>query len=172
MHKKMQIMDEISMDRSVTRIAHEILEQNKGLDNVVLVGILTRGVTLANRIAQKLEQIENTLLKVIALDARPYRDDTEACVRKPIEGLNISGRVVVLIDDVLYTGRTARAAMDAILLSGRAKRIQLATLIDRGHRELPIRPDFVGKNIPTNRGEEIAVKLKEVDKEDGVWICN
>jgi pyrimidine operon attenuation protein / uracil phosphoribosyltransferase len=172
LNKKTQIMDEKSMDRSITRMAHEILERNRGLEDVVLVGILTRGVTLANRVAQKLQQIEGIRPETLPLDATPYRDDIVAGTHCPVAGLNVSGRTVVLVDDVLYTGRTVRAAMDAILLTGRAKMIQFATLIDRGHRELPIRPDFIGKNVPTGRDEEIIVQFREVDDEDGVFICD
>jgi pyrimidine operon attenuation protein / uracil phosphoribosyltransferase len=172
LNKKAQIMDGKSMERSITRMAHEILERNKGLEDVVLVGILTRGVTLANRVAEKLRQIEGVQPKTLPLDARPYRDDVGTGVQRPVDGLDVSGRIVVLVDDVLYTGRTVRAAMDAILLTGRAKMIQFATLIDRGHRELPIRPDFIGKNVPTGHDEEIVVQFREVDEEDGVWICD
>ncbi len=172
MNKKAQIMDGTSMGRSITRMAHEILERNKGLDGVVLVGILTRGATLAERIAEKLYAIESVRPLVQPLDARPYRDDISTGVRHPVEGLNVSNQTVVLVDDVLYTGRTVRAALDAILLTGRANMIQLATLIDRGHRELPIRPDFVGKNVPTGKDEEILVRFEEVDGENGVWICD
>ncbi len=172
MNKKAQIMDSLSMGRSITRIAHEILERNKGLDGVIFVGILTRGATLANRIAEKLYDIEGIRPEVESLDARPYRDDVALGERYPVEGLRVSNRTVVLVDDVLYTGRTVRAALDAILLTGRANMVQLATLIDRGHRELPIRPDFIGKNVPTGREEEILVRFQEVDNEDGVWICD
>lgn len=162
------------MKRSMSRMAHEILERNKGLVNVTLVGIQTRGAYLADRIADKLLEIEGVRPEVFHLDARPYRDDlpTFEGVRPPVPGLNVQNKTVVLVDDVLYTGRTIRAAMDAVMATGRANMVQLAVLVDRGHRELPIRPDFVGKNVPTAKDEVIAVMVKEVDEEDGVWIVN
>ncbi|OFW77969.1 MAG: bifunctional pyr operon transcriptional regulator/uracil phosphoribosyltransferase [Alicyclobacillus sp. RIFOXYA1_FULL_53_8] len=172
--KKTQILEAISMQRSMSRMAHEILERNKGLTQVALIGIQTRGAYLANRIAEKLLEIEGIRPDVFHLDARPYRDDlpTFEGVRPPVPGLRIQDKTVVLVDDVLYTGRTVRAAMDAVMATGRARMIQLAVLVDRGHRELPIRPDFVGKNVPTARDEVISVHVKEVDGEDGVWIDN
>lgn len=171
MTPKAQIMDSLAMQRSITRMAHEILERNKGLAEVTLVGILTRGASLAERIANKLAEIEGERPPAQSLDARPYRDDIEATgERHPVPGLDVHGKTVVLVDDVLYTGRTVRAALDAIMATGRANQVQLAVLVDRGHRELPIRPDFVGKNVPTGRDEEIIVRLSEVDGEDGVWI--
>ena len=172
MQKKAQIMDATGMSRSITRMAHEVLERNKGLDNLVLVGILTRGAVLADRIADRLLDIEGLRPAVRHLDARPYRDDlgTQNQPRPSVAGLDVADKVVVLVDDVLYTGRTVRAAMDAIMATGRARMVQLAALVDRGHRELPIRPDFVGKNVPTARDEAIAVRLTERDGEDSVWI--
>ena len=172
--KKTQILEAISMQRSMSRMAHEILERNKGLTQVALIGIQTRGAYLADRIADKLLEIEGIRPDVFHLDARPYRDDlpTFEGVRPPVPGLRIQDKTVVLVDDVLYTGRTVRAAMDAVMATGRARMIQLAVLVDRGHRELPIRPDFVGKNVPTARDEVISVHVKEVDGEDGVWIDN
>lgn len=155
-------------------MAHEILERNKGLQNVFLIGIQTRGATLADRIADKLLDIEGVRPSVFHLDARPYRDDVAVhnLSRQPIANLDIQDKVVVLVDDVLYTGRTVRAAIDAIMSTGRARMVQLAALIDRGHRELPIRADYVGKNVPTSKDEAIAVHLQEVDEEDGVWIVD
>lgn len=172
--KKTQILEAISMQRSMSRMAHEILERNKGLTQVALIGIQTRGAYLADRIADKLLEIEGIRPDVFHLDARPYRDDlpTFEGVRLPVPGLRIQDKTVVLVDDVLYTGRTVRATMDAVMATGRARMIQLAVLVDRGHRELPIRPDFVGKNVPTARDEVISVHVKEVDGEDGVWIDN
>ena len=172
--KKTQILEATSMKRSMTRMAHEILERNKGLGGVVLIGIETRGAVLAERIADKLLEIEGVQPEVVRLNARPYRDDlTEnAGTRPPVPGLEVQNKIVVLVDDVLYTGRTVRAAMDAVMATGRPKMIQLAVLVDRGHRELPIRPDFVGKNVPTARDESIAVFVAEVDNEDGIWIVN
>jgi pyrimidine operon attenuation protein/uracil phosphoribosyltransferase len=175
MQKKAQIMDAAAMRRSITRMAHEILERNRGLDNVVVVGIETRGVPLAERIADKLLEIEGVRPTVHALDPRPFRDDADPRQRQSETGLpvqDVQDKIVVLVDDVLYTGRTVRAALDALMTAGRARMVQLAALIDRGHRELPIRPDYVGKNVPTARDEEIVVQLREVDAEDSVWICD
>lgn len=161
------------MRRSVTRMAHEVLERNKGLDDVVVVGILTRGAVLADRLARRLREIEGGAVSVFHLDARPYRDDVAGTpTRDPVPGLDIVDKRVVLVDDVLYTGRTVRAALDALLSTGRARNVQLAALIDRGHRELPIRADFVGKNVPTARDESISVHFTERDGEDGVWIVH
>lgn len=167
-----QIMDDAAMRRSMTRMAHEILERNKGLDNVVLVGIVTRGVALATRIAQKLADIEGDSVPCLTLNPASYRDDrNDEDKERTVPTLDVAGRKIVLVDDVLYTGRTVRAALDAIMHAGRAEAIQLATLVDRGHRELPIRPDFVGKNVPTSRDEQVIVRLVEVDGQDGVWIA-
>ncbi|MFO2549753.1 bifunctional pyr operon transcriptional regulator/uracil phosphoribosyltransferase PyrR [Alicyclobacillus cycloheptanicus] len=172
MSTQTQILDATAMERSMTRMAHEILEKNKGLDGVVVVGIKTRGAVLAERIADKLERIEGIRPPVLDLDVRPYRDDVRASTgaRPPVAGLVVEDRTVVLVDDVLYTGRTVRAALDAVMATGRPRYVQLASLIDRGHRELPIRPDFVGKNVPTSRDESVSVRMREVDGEDGVWI--
>ena len=160
--------------RALARIAHEVLERNEGAEDVLLVGIQTRGVHLARRLADNIERFEGKRLEVGALDPRLYRDDPGEAARQPVRPTelpsSIEGRPVVLVDDVLYTGRTTRAAMDALLDFGRASRVQLAVLVDRGHRELPIRPDYVGKNIPTARDEEVQVRLKEVDGEDSVVL--
>lgn len=166
------ILDGVAMQRSITRMSHEVLERNKGLDGVVLIGIKTRGAVLGDRIAQKMAQIEGKAPNVWHLDVRPYRDDVKGAEprRNPVEGLDVEGRTVVLVDDVLYTGRTVRAALDAVMATGRPRLVQLAALIDRGHRELPVRPDFIGKNVPTSREESVAVRFTEVDGEDGVWI--
>ena len=171
-----KIMDEIAIRRALTRIAHEILEKNKGGENCVLVGIRTRGVHLAKRIADKIIEIENVPVPVGELDVTPYRDDLSQAKprRKEDESAAdhppIRDRKVILCDDVLYTGRTVRAAMDALIDWGRPRMIQLAVLIDRGRRELPIRADYVGKNVPSSRQEQIEVLLSEVDGTDAVII--
>jgi pyrimidine operon attenuation protein/uracil phosphoribosyltransferase len=165
--------DEIA--RSIRRIAHEIVENNKGTGGLVLVGLLTRGYPLAHRLAAAIEEFEHVRVPVGKLDIGLYRDDIGTRTDPPrlrpseIPG-DIDGATVVLVDDVLYTGRSIRAAMDALLDFGRPRRVRLATLIDRGHRELPISPDFVGKNIPTRQGEDVQVRLAEVDGVDGVFI--
>lgn len=170
------LMDETAIRRALTRIAHEIVERNKGIDNVLLVGIRTRGIYLAERLAMLIEEIEGKPVEVIDLDITAYRDDRRSAGRSKADsgvrgcGLNVEGRRILLLDDVLYTGRTIRAAMDAVMDCGRPEVIQLAVLVDRGHRELPIRPDFVGKNVPTSRQEEIEVSLAEVDGDDKVTI--
>lgn len=160
--------------RSVTRIAHEILEKNRGAENLYIVGIWTRGVPLAARVASRIKEIEGVEVPFGTLDITFHRDDLgEKGMKQPektelIEP--VDGKTVVLVDDVLFTGRTARAAIDALLDFGRPAAIQLAVLVDRGHRELPIRPDYVGKNIPTSKSETVRVHLKEIDGEDGVFI--
>lgn len=175
------IMDETAIRRALTRIAHEILEKNKGIEDCVLVGIRTRGVYLAQRIAERINEIEGTPIPWGELDVTPYRDDREEKAVKSSkskdkkltmapEDLSIHDKKVILCDDVLYTGRTIRAAMDALMDCGRPRMIQLAVLADRGHRELPIRPDYVGKNVPTSKHEEIEVALKETDAKDEVTI--
>ncbi len=164
------IMDEPAMRRSLTRIAHEIIEHNKGTDNIILVGIKTRGLPLAKRLAGIIEQVEGTKIPVYVLDISQFRDDLEK--RHPLAktDLPVKNKKVILVDDVLFSGRTVRAAMDAIMYTGRAKEIQLAVLVDRGHRELPIRADYVGKNIPSSLQESVSVKIKEIDGIDGVDI--
>jgi len=166
------IFDQEAINRSLKRIAHEILEKNRSLNDVVLVGIKTRGVFLAERLSKLVHQFENVELPFLALDVRGYRDDvkreTTASLEEPEMALNEKN--VIIVDDVLYTGRTIRAAMEAVLEYGRPRSIQLATLIDRGHRELPIRADYIGKNIPTSRTESVNVFLREIDGEDLVVI--
>ncbi len=175
MEFKTLIMDEQAMHRALVRIAHEIIERNKGVDNVVIVGIQRRGVTLAHRIAAHIKRIEGIEVTVGVLDITLYRDDLNGDV-VPAQNSNsqlnidIVNKKVVLVDDVLYTGRTIRAALDALIDFGRPKAIQLAVLIDRGHRELPIRADYIGKNIPTSLSEEIAVHVQEFDHEERVII--
>ena len=175
MKEKAQLMDEKAISRAITRVSHEIIERNKGIENVVLVGIKTRGVPIANRIAKKIESIEGVAINTGQIDITLYRDDLkEIDVDPVINGssidFDINNKVVVLVDDVLYTGRTVRAALDAIMDVGRPNSIQLAVLVDRGHRELPIRADYVGKNVPTSRHEIISVMLDEIDKQDSVTI--
>lgn len=174
-HEKAQIMDADAIRRALTRIAHEILEKNQGTKDLVLVGIRRRGVPLARKIAQIIKEIEGTSVPLGILDITLYRDDLsqlgyQPLVRKTEVPFDITGKKVVLVDDVLYTGRTVRAALDALIDLGRPKLIQLAVLIDRGHRELPIRADFVGKNVPTSRKEEISVSVQEIDGVDRVAI--
>ena len=165
------ILSSSDISRAITRIAHEILEKNQGAGNLVLVGIRTRGVTLAKRLQEKIQGIENVLVDLGVLDITLYRDDLGAGKNPPQLkateiAFSIKGKDVILCDDVLFTGRTIRAAFDALMDFGRPASIQLAVLIDRGHRELPIRPDFVGKNIPTSKTMSVKVKLKEDDEGD------
>jgi pyrimidine operon attenuation protein/uracil phosphoribosyltransferase len=169
------LLDAGEIRRAVTRIAHEILERNKGPGAIVLVGIAARGDDLARRLAAEVLRIEGVEVPVGSLDITFYRDDIGLRAEAPEVhqtdiGFDISGRAVVLVDDVLFTGRTIRAALDALVDFGRPRSIQLAVLVDRGHRELPIRPDFVGKNVPTRRDEDVAVRLVEVDGEDAVVV--
>jgi pyrimidine operon attenuation protein/uracil phosphoribosyltransferase len=173
MSKSTKILDQKNFERTIIRFAHEILEKNKGAGNLVLVGIRTRGEFLARRIANKIKEIEHREVQVGLLDITLYRDDLRENLSQPIlKGTDIqfdvSGKDVILIDDVLFTGRTIRAALDELVDLGRPASIQLAVLIDRGHRELPIRADFVGKNIPTSVNEKVKVSMKEVDGEDSV----
>lgn len=171
-----QILSADDIRRAVTRVAHEIAERNEGVKQIVLVGVRRRGVPLAQRIASILLDFEGVRVPVGSLDITLYRDDLALRGPTPVVHstsipVDITGRVVVLVDDVLYTGRTVRAALDALSDFGRPERIQLAVLVDRGHRELPIRADFVGKNVPTAREERIETKLTEVDQtDDGVFI--
>ena len=171
------VMDREVIDRSLTRIAYEILEKNKGTSNLVLVGIRTGGIYLAQRLQKIISGIEGAEIPLGVLDITLYRDDISISKKKPSLGktqipFSLDDKKVILIDDVLFTGRTIRAAMDALIDFGRPKMIQLAVLIDRGHRELPIRADFVGKNIPSARDEEIKVRLIESDGIDEVIIIN
>ena len=165
--KKKQLMDGDALRRALTRIAHEILERNKGVEDLVLVGIRTRGVPLAKRLAAAIAQIEGAEVPVGGLDITLYRDDLSTLAYNPIVhgtdiDFDINGKKVILVDDVLYTGRTIRAALDAMIDMGRPKAVQLAVLIDRGHRELPIRADYAGKNVPTSRKEDVQVSLTEM----------
>jgi pyrimidine operon attenuation protein/uracil phosphoribosyltransferase len=173
--EKAEIVDADGLRRIVTRIAHEIVERNKGVDDLVLIGIRRRGVPLAERMARKIQEFEGRQPALGILDITLYRDDLSAVSPQPVVGtteipVDINGKVAVLVDDVLYTGRTVRAAMDALIDHGRPRSIQLAVVIDRGHRELPIRADYVGKNVPTSKKEVIGVKLAEIDGGDSVVI--
>ena len=173
--QKAKIMDEKAITRAITRISHEIIERNKGIENVVLIGIKTRGIPVAQRIASKIESIEGQKIQTGQMDITLYRDDLSKKQIDPVVNgtkidFDITDKTVVLVDDVLYTGRTVRSALNALMDVGRPRAIQLAVLVDRGHRELPIRADYVGKNVPTSKSEIISVKLKECDAEDSVSI--
>jgi pyrimidine operon attenuation protein/uracil phosphoribosyltransferase len=175
MKAKAVIMDEQAIDRALTRISHEIIEKNKGISDIALVGIKSRGVPLARMLAEKIEATLGVKPEIGILDITLYRDDlTEKSQIAVVEGscidFDVTQKTIILIDDVLYTGRTIRAALDAVIDIGRPKRIQLAVLIDRGHRELPIRADYVGKNVPTSKSEMIKVSLAEMDGHTAVDI--
>ncbi|EDU36023.1 phosphoribosyl transferase domain protein [Clostridium sporogenes ATCC 15579] len=172
---KAVIMDEVKIKRSITRISHEIIEKNKGGQDIVLVGIKRRGVPIAKRIAENIKNFEGIDISVGILDISLYRDDLSELSQDPIVknnklDIDIKDKKIILVDDVIYTGRTVRAAIQAIFDNGRPGKIQLAVLVDRGHRELPIRPDYVGKNIPTSLSEAILVELNEIDGNDSVKI--
>ena len=178
---KAQIMDQPSFERTLIRIAHQIIEKNHGVDNVCLVGIKTRGVPLANRIAANIEQIEGVRLPVGELDITLYRDDLTPEFESPVISdsnipFSVTDKTIILVDDVIFTCRTARAAMDALIAHGRPAKIQLFCMIDRGHAELPIKANYIGKNIPTSLSEVVSVKLDETDGETNVSIlekvCN
>lgn len=177
MRKKTLIMDERQVQRTVMRMAHEIIERNKGVEDVVLVGVCRRGVPIAEMIAQAIFRVEGANVPVGSVDIAFYRDDLSHVSRDPTINhteipFDVSGKTVVLVDDVLFTGRTVRAAMEALMSAGRARKIQLAVLVDRGHRELPIRADFAGKNIPTALTESVRVSVPEFDGEMNVWLCS
>jgi pyrimidine operon attenuation protein/uracil phosphoribosyltransferase len=172
---KTQIMDSKAMSRALIRISHEIIERNKGVENLVIIGIQRRGSTLARKIAANIKKIESYDIPVDEIDITLYRDDLDQISDQPVVktttfGFPVKDKIVVLVDDVLFTGRTVRAALDAIIDLGRPKAIQLAVLIDRGHRELPIRADYVGKNVPTSNQETIAVQVEEYDNLEQVVI--
>lgn len=168
--KTKEVVDDLTMKRAITRITYEIIERNKDLSQIVLVGIKTRGVYIARRIQERLSQLEQIDVPVAELDTKPFRDDIKVTEDTTVLPVDIAHREVILIDDVLYTGRTIRAAIDNLVSHGRPARVSLAVLVDRGHRELPIRPDFVGKNIPTSKSEEIIVEMVELDGQDRVLI--
>lgn len=168
-----QLMSSDEMNRAIVRISHEIVEKNKGADRLALLGIRTGGALLAKRFQKQIQMIEHREIPLGLLDITLYRDDLTEIGSQPNVGeteidFDVAGKKVVLIDDVLFTGRTIRCALDAIIDFGRPECIQLAVLVDRGHRELPIKPDYVGKNIPTSKNEKVIVKFKEQDNEDGV----
>ncbi len=171
------IMSADDMRRALTRIAHEIIEHNRGVRQLVLVGMRTRGVPIARRLAERLDEFEGVQVPVGELDITLYRDDIGLRAVQPMVGstaipVDVSDKIIVLVDDVLFTGRSVRAALDALIDYGRPRAIQLAVLVDRGHRELPIRPDYVGKNVPTSQTEDVAVRLRETDGQDGVEIVS
>lgn len=170
-----EVVDQVTMKRALTRITYEIIERNHSIQDIVLVGIKTRGIYIASRIAERLKQLEDIDIPVGELDITLYRDDKKENREEPELHssdipVSLEGKEVILIDDVLYTGRTIRAAMDAVMDFGRPRKISLAVLVDRGHRELPIRADYVGKNIPTSRAEEILVEMQELDGQDRIMI--
>lgn len=171
-----EVIDSVTMNRVLTRITYEIIERNKGVQDVVLIGIKTRGIFIAQRIAERMKQLEGLELPVGELDITLYRDDAgkEIEAKPDLSASNIpfsvAGKHVILVDDVLYTGRTIRAALDAVMDFGRPEKISLAVLVDRGHRELPIRADFVGKNLPTSTKEEVVVEMVEYDQQDRICI--
>ncbi len=173
--QKTDVLTKEEITRAVTRISHEILEKNKGSADLAIIGIRTRGYVLAERVARSISRIDGAELPVGALDITLYRDDLSVVSEQPVIhkteiDFDIEGKNIILVDDVLYTGRTIRSALDALIDFGRPKSIQLAILIDRGHRELPIRADYVGKNLPTSQKELVRVKLQEIDGEDSVFI--
>lgn len=171
---KKEVVDAVTMKRALTRISYEIIERNKGIQDIVLVGIKTRGIYIAQHLAERLKQLEDIDVPVGELDITLYRDDVKDMEEPELHSsdvpVSIEGKEVILVDDVLYTGRTIRAAMDAVMDLGRPRKISLAVLVDRGHRELPIRADYVGKNIPTSKTEEIIVEMEERDGADRIMI--
>ncbi len=175
MKLKCQILDASGMGRTLVRIAHEITERNENCDNLCIIGIKTRGIPMAQRLSKKIEDITGTKVPTGIIDISLYRDDLSALNTNPIINetdipFDINGKTVILADDVIYTGRTVRAALDAVMQKGRPSNIQLAVMIDRGHRELPIRADYVGKNIPTSKSEVISVNFTETDGRDNIEI--
>ena len=171
MREKTEILDSKAAARAVARISYEILERNKGTENLCLVGILTKGAYLAKALAKKISEVEGKPVNVGVLDITPFRDDKKSDIDHSEIDFSVADKRIVLVDDVLYTGRTCRAAIDAIMSRGRPKNIQLAVLIDRGHRELPIRPDYIGKNLPTSHEEIVRVHIAQDGSVDRVMIC-
>lgn len=177
MTPKAKIMDELAINRALARITHEIIERNNGTDGVCLLGVKTRGIPFAKRLAENIKKFEGNEVPVGYLDITRHRDDLSAAAKEELAGechfpCDISDRTVIIVDDVLYTGRTARAAMEAVFSVGRPKTLQFAVLIDRGHREVPIRADYVCKNVPTSQNEKVSVRFNETDGESAVYICD
>lgn len=175
MNIKAKIIDETGLSRTITRLSHELLERNKGSENIILIGMRTRGEFLAKRIQNKIKEIDGNFPTLGILDATLYRDDFRTRLKQPEVSVtditfDITEKDIILIDDVLYTGRTTRAALDALMDLGRPSSIQFCVLVDRGHREMPIKADFIGKNIPTSVNEEVKVKMQEIDDEDAVYL--
>ena len=168
--QKAMIMDAKGMERAITRISFEVIERNKGVRDLAIVGIKRRGYVVAQRIAAKIGEIEGEEIPCCGLDITPYRDDTQGHPQKVALDIPVQNKRVILVDDVMYTGRTVRAAMEAVMDSGRPQSIQLAVMVDRGHRELPLRPDFVGKNLPTSKNEQVRVCVTEYDGEEYIAI--
>ena len=173
--KLIQVMDDVAVSRTITRVAHEIIERNGGVEDMVIIGIRTRGAILADRLASEIERIEKVALPIGVMDITLYRDDVQNKLEQPLVQkteilFQVADKIVILVDDVLFTGRTARAALDAIIDFGRPRSIQFAVLIDRGHRELPIRADYIGKSLSTTLEEKVVVKIKEEDGIDGVLL--
>ncbi|MBQ2716002.1 MAG: bifunctional pyr operon transcriptional regulator/uracil phosphoribosyltransferase PyrR [Clostridia bacterium] len=171
------VMDEAALTRALARITHEIIERNRGAEEICLLGVKRRGIPLAARLAENIRRFEGVDVPLGHLDITLHRDDLTEADKQGAEGAchipcDIREKTVVIVDDVLYTGRTARAALEALFAYDRPKAVQLAVLVDRGHRELPIRPDYVGKNVPTSKNEFIAVAVREIDGENGVYICD
>lgn len=169
-----RILNDQEIKRAVTRISHEILERNENYENIVFLGIVTRGFELGERLSNRIKEIEGIEIPVYKLDVRNYRDDLKT-LEKRIEEIGLpeidaNEKNIIIVDDVIYTGRTTRAALDAIVELGRPSLVQLVALVDRGHREFPIRPDYIGKNIPTSKSEKVILRLKEVDGEDAVYL--
>ena len=177
MKKKTMIMDEAAMRRALARITHEIIERNRGAEDICILGVKRRGIYLAAMLAENIKRFEGVDTPLGHLDITLHRDDISEADKQSIENAcyipcDIREKNVIIVDDVLYTGRTARAALEAVFANARPRAVQLAVLIDRGHRELPIRPDYVGKNVPTSKSELVAVAVSEIDGENGVYICD
>ena len=172
MEQKRIIMDDKAVGRAVARISYEIIERNKGTENICIIGIISRGVPLGIRIAEKLRELENIEIPFGVLDITPYRDDVSGTVESEKTDIpfSVTDKNVIIVDDVLFTGRSVRAAIDAVIKRGRPRSVQLAVLVDRGHRELPIRPDYVGKNLPTSHSEKVKVSVTEIDGCDCVAL--